>query len=173
MTVEDDEIFPRMYEGIEAFVSKFNSGTLHIKEQGRSLEMKNPLDGKKTNLTTLIGYLVPTYVRFADAVKAVKKEIPSNPEEYVPMYLDACKKRLKTATALSQTIAYAYAFDLIDEGSDSEFDELRKDNAKLKEDIDDLTRKLEKCQKNYEGLKNRVSWDEHKEKKGEVGGVSA
>jgi hypothetical protein len=44
--------------------------------------------------------------------------------------------------ALSQTIAYAYASNLVDEGLDKELDDLRNKNAELPRDNDDLASKL-------------------------------
>lgn len=173
MTEEDNtETFPRMYEDIEAFVSKFRSHRLRIKDEGRSVPIKNPITGQKTNLSALIADFVPEYVRLTDAVSSVKKELPTDPDRYGPAYLKANENRLKIAISFSHAIASAYVLNLVDEDS-NELDGLRRKNEELKARVADLTAKLEACEKNYKGLKKRVSWDEHKDKKREVGGVSA
>jgi FtsZ-binding cell division protein ZapB len=154
MTDQDKpKTFPRMFEGIETFVSKFTTNRLHIKKEGQNVKLKAPDSGKKTNLTSLIGYLVGHYVRFTDADNEARKALEDNPDDF-SIYQEAHEKRFKTAMYLSQMIAYAYALNLIEEPLNvKEIDELRKKNAELTHDVVDLRSKLENCEKNYEGLK--------------------
>lgn len=155
--------FPRMFEGVEAFVSKFNR--IRIKKEGRSIEYKHPVTGKKMSFTALIAGLVADYVRFTDAANSAKKSMESDPS-FVPLYQEADTNRFKAATYLSYLIAYGYASSLFDEGLDEKVDELTRENAELKSRVADLTVKLEACEKNYEGLR-KILRDS-----GQVGGVS-
>jgi hypothetical protein len=157
MTEQDsNEVFPRTYEGVEAFVSKFNR--IRIKKEGQSIEFKHPFSGRNMSFTELIAILVPEYLRFTDAANLTKKRVESHPD-LIPQYEEAHMKRLETAVYLSHMIAYGYAFGLFDEGLDEEVNELKRSNAELTNQVGDLTRKLETCQENYEGLRKLLGND--------------
>lgn len=146
-----DEIFPRTYETIAAFVEKFLHIQGFIKPEARRLVTDNPFTGEKVDLSTLIAYLVNEYVKFTDAVNTTRKELENNPD-LAEAYERQLTTRGKLATVLSEAIAYLYASGLVDEGVGKQIEELRIENAKLKAEVAKWTSDYKELKEKYDFL---------------------
>lgn len=134
----------RMYEIIEDFVSKFDK--IIIKEEARSVKMKDPITHENTDLTSLIGHLVADYVRLTDAVNSSMKEPASPDRDY--LLTGGRINRLTTAIGLSEAIHLARARHLLDEGLEKKLTELEEKNATLES-------ALQRCKEEYQALKEK------------------
>jgi len=154
---DDEEVLSRTLEGVEAFISKFQR--LRIKKEAQSMPVKNPFDGTRTNVTSLIAYLVSHYERFSSATKKAKRDFQTDPIQFGQLYQEAIMKRDKAAMCLSQMITFAYAYGLIDEGEglENKLDELKKNNAELEARIFQLSSDLKKCREDSEAYKRTVT----------------
>ena len=139
-----------MYETVETFVEKFLHIPGFIKPEASHLETHNPFTGERTDLSTLVGYVVNEYVKFTDAVNTTRSVLESSPH-LADAYERHLMTRLQLATFLSQVIAYLYAHELVDEGVGKEVQELRIENAKLKGE-------LSKCISDYKDLKEKYNF---------------
>jgi chromosome segregation ATPase len=157
MTENLPSMFPRMYEIIETFVTKFTATPqkLRLKEEASQTKIESP-DGEVASIAMVLGHLVSEYVRRSDAMKALEKWYEDHPDGDAAL-LEVCRSKCQTtANSLLQYIGYAYALNLVDEESQKELDELRKNKAELEKRVVQLSRDLKKCRDESEGYKRTV-----------------
>jgi len=151
---QHDSVRLRTRQIVEDFVENFDK--IVIKEEARSLKVIDPIDGKPTNLASLIGYLVSEYVRLTDAVKYRLREYDSSDPERQLLLSTGVSNLTRTMEALLQAIQLGRAHNLIVEGFGKEFRDLRQENVELRRRIEELSKQLKKCQGDFELYKKYV-----------------